>query len=625
MTTQERQKNGQNYSEKLIYIRDSSDGLLDKEAININWKTRVHNPIGDVYSILEILELNIEKFRTQFLDQIGSLSERKIGFKKLPEFFTAKSGFSFWWIAEINEFANLTKSTEADEALKMLALVDLVQNLKYTRIILVSEDYQLFQKLTRLFPDISLDNHTLNSRLSEKPKKVVPIVIKKIVFGTRYYLNKKALIGVGLEKTKSPDITVFTYSDNFEGNVGDPHSFASGYWGNLPSMLTKKQLTVQWVNIYGPDRIFQSSRRYAQALNSWNDSDDNLNQHLSLDSFLSKRIIFVSLIESIVLSTKADSIRRRVISKTAPSPLDAYLDSIWKKSFNGVGLFENLIFEKLISKAVNHSKSSSMCLYLQENQSWEKSLLQHWRRISGMPIVGFPHTLFSPWDFRYFTPSLEKFPEYSRTLPDFFACSNKINQENLEKLLIPRNRIKQVEALRYFQLLRTIEPTQPKSNLSIERRILLIGDFSTESTRNLLKVVNCAHQSVPSNFQITFKPHPNALLSEEEVQSYDVEYSTEELTTLVDGSEIVICTMLTSAAVNVVFRNRKLIVFTSENQINSSPVFFFKQVCVANSLEELQRDLLDQINPIQVLPTDFFNLDLELSGWSELVNGMVRK
>ena len=84
-------------------------------------------------------------------------------------------------------------------------------------------------------------------------------------------------------------------------------------------------------------------------------------------------------------------------------------ESDWKNSWVGHVAMQNLIWIFLFDKALSQLPYQRKCLYLQENQNWERIFIYTWKKSGHGQIVGVPHSTISFWDLRYFDSITKKY------------------------------------------------------------------------------------------------------------------------------------------------------------------------------------------------------------------------
>lgn len=616
-----------NQSGKKIVIWDLESLPEDKNVKTILCRPISQSANPNWIELDLFLEENLEGLRTEFFDLIGEISEKSIFGKSLIEYLRINQGISYWWVSTINEFANVTKSPEIMEIVKFLAIKRILSDDIGANIVVHTESKDFYKRLKNLFGNVYLAKSNEFRKNSKNLRAHVPAWMKKIRFVVRYYRERKFLIGIGLGDWRLDQSTIIfvTYSDNYLGDISKLESFRSAYWKNLPNQMLKEGFLSSFLHIYHYDEKFPTARDFSKALEIWNSQLENKNIHISLDTFLSRRLLVRTFLLSALINMKAQLARNLIFGPRPKDPVQALVANIWKQTFYGVGMLENMINEKLIEKAIKNTHSGAVCVYLQENQSWEKSLLYHWKKRIGNPIIGFPHTIFGAWDFRYFAPSLKKYPNYSVIFPDFIAVSNIQTGRYIQELGLPEHRLKPVEALRYFNLINGVERNQPRNEQHLEKRILILGDFSRKSTLHLLRLVSNARALSTKQILLNFKPHPNNSFSREELSPLRINLTNNDLVELIEDSDLVISTMLTSSGINAIFKNRVTLVYSGNNPINFSPIKSLGNVIDIKSIAQLIATFEVDAHEETGIPEikEFFHLDSELPRWKTLFSDLV--
>ena len=255
-------------------------------------------------------------------------------------------------------------------------------------------------------------------------------------------------------------------------------------------------------------------------------------------------------------------------------------------------------FEYIFERAPKQKKG----FYLQENTPWEMCLIYAWKKFSHGTIIGVPHATVRFWDLRYFPSVLSyKISKISKPQPHFYAVNSKYAKFNLIEGGLEESKILDVEALRYLYLDNHISNINENKNT-----ILLLGDYSYDSSLALINMFLYAWNNLSSEYKIVFKPHPGSEL----IPELDdiITLSVESLSKLIESSDIVVTTNSTSSAVDAYCMQKKVIIIRDYDTFNMSPLLDFDNVDFVSNSVELKKimEIYLKKNSNEIIKSNFF-------------------
>ena len=213
-------------------------------------------------------------------------------------------------------------------------------------------------------------------------------------------------------------------------------------------------------------------------------------------------------------------------------------------------LYRILLFP-LFEKAFHLSSKSSSLIYLQENQSWEIGLIKAFKEnSSNKKVFGLPHTTIRFWDLR-FSRIYHSFPE--SISPDFILSNGSKTSFELQQNGVSREKIIDIEALRYEYLYKNIDKYKEKQNLK-EIKILSIGEYEREGTQYQLDMLEQALKIIKSDdikFIVSLKPHPSTPIDVSKYKSLNIKIRNESLEELMSEFNLAVSSGQTTASVDL--------------------------------------------------------------------------
>ena len=167
-----------------------------------------------------------------------------------------------------------------------------------------------------------------------------------------------------------------------------------------------------------------------------------------------------------------------------------------KKSFNGVVLLENLIWNCAFKNFFSSVKEDINIIYIQENQSWECILLNNFRLYNKGKIFSLQNSVLRNWDLRYYN----RFSNMNFK-PDNYLINSKTAYDSFVFYGYPKKKIIELESLRYSKYKNIHFSTKKNKN-----SVLLLGDYQINDTKDMLnKIIPYLSEN---GYSIGYKAHP---------------------------------------------------------------------------------------------------------------------
>ena len=126
-----------------MIIWDSKENLPTKKNIYL-WNE--YSEVKNNTSILRYIERNSELIRSKYVDFIYDLGNKKFNNKSIINYLELENNFSYWWFTLLAE-KSFYKQENISQALKLIALEEIVKLNKTQSIQLVSPDNNLHQTI----------------------------------------------------------------------------------------------------------------------------------------------------------------------------------------------------------------------------------------------------------------------------------------------------------------------------------------------------------------------------------------------------------------------------------------------------------------------------------------------
>jgi len=622
-----------------VYISRKGPISIQKNECIYLWDSiKEHNPKKNIFSIPYLANLNAKKYKDIFLTWLYSLHDRdifSIGMSIRDATSIGNSG-SIWWMSSVFERCNLTRSQYIDDIIKTLALLDNLKEKNIKKIYLLIENKPVQKTLL----DFSKKNNISLVYTPQKTRKfeifsltslknLIPIYLKGwlwILYYFSLHINLKKLNLQEWQKNES-EITFFTFTSGIF-SIKDTNRFSSVYWQGVPNLLDKLKIKTRWVHIYNKSKGIEKSSTASSLLRKFTLSSDNNEVHVSLDHYLSIKVLFRSLKDwSKIRSIIGPSPRRRT---KLPCLADTdftffFINGLIDSTIGRLSL-ENILIYNLFNELISSIKiKQKLGIYLYENQPWEYALIQCWKNNGHKYIVGHLHSTYRLWDFRYgFPNSSSQKNIVASPLPDYIAVNGDVCFRAFSEYKFLKNRLIKVEALRYQYL----SDARQKRNLLSDRlsndklKITILGDYSFSRNDSLIEIIYPLLDSLLDRYEVIFKPHPSRNDHVDLLRKAGVTIFDGDINDLLIKTDLVITTSSTSASVDAYDLRIPVIIVSSGSELNQSPLLgILNEDFFVESTDGLKMSIEkvlahDEKNSF----ISFFSLDNELPKWRGLLS-----
>jgi len=609
-----------------LLIWDEDFEPMHSDNAILLWQSYGLTDYPEAVSIPKLVDDNAELFKKRYLEWVYELGNRKIKGKCVSEHLNLRSGLNYWWLTLITEKSNYGKSPQIDNIIRMFALKEWIVGRQFQKIILSSSNAALASSINLLCTSqgIYFEWQKTNISLKETHIKrrlysLMPHLIQAPIWFINYLLKRWSLRGIGLYEWRNTEAKILfvSYLFNLKIDSVSQGKFECNYWTKLPNYLTMKECKTNWLHIYINDSVLPSAKEAAKILRSFNGNSKNLQTHVSLDTFISLRIILRVLKDWGRLIYKGVGLSSIFKQKDIMWPL---IQDDWKKSWIGQSAISSLLEFNLFELALNILPKQNKGVYLQENQGWEFGFIQLWREIGNGLLIGAPHSTIRYWDLRYFFDARNYQNQNINTLPlpDKVAVNGLVAKNEYINGGYPEEKLVVVEALRYFHLAEGNIQRSKNQTKNSQFNLLILADYLEKNTKYQMDLLEGAIEILPWDLHLIVKPHPATIMKLGDYPSLDIEVTMEPISSaLVSRCNAVYACNATSAAVDAYYLNSKVIVVLNPKVLNQSPLRGVKDVNFVSTIDDLVGELLELENADNKYKNkpDFFHLNQNLSNW----------
>ena len=603
----------------------------------ILWKSYSSEELSHIISIPQIVENNADYLKKKYLAWIYDFGKFKVHGKRVIDHLQFRSGLNYWWMTLLIE-KNYGKSLAIYDSIRFIAFVDWLKDQSINTISLKTGNRSLAECIKKLC--IKLDI-TFNCQLIKEQEvelnrykfiyKNMPNISKGLIWLVSYLIDRMYLRGQGLKKLKLANgrITFFSYLFNLNSEALKKGYFESAYWLNLPDILKRGNYKINWVHIYVPSAQIPTAKQAAKIIFNFNKTGGEFQNHITLDTFLSFKIIFKTLVDWVKLIFVGISLKKvRLIGNELDINLWPLFEKDWQNSLFGIVAMQNLLNYHLLKAMLETLPKQDRGVYLQENQSWEFSLIQVWKDMAHGELIGAPHSTIRFWDLRYFfhPKSFSKKFNYHLPMPNKVALNGPAAISAYKKGGYPSKDLVEVEALRYMHLVRNKnrKVKDQYSKLSSNKKylhVLVLGDYLIKNTLWQMNMLQQAVQYLPVKMIFIVKPHPACLINSGDYPKIEMVLDSSPIEKLLAKCDVVFTGTATSAIVDAYFAGIPVVSALDPKILNLNPLRGYPKILFVKTPKELAGALKQALyeNKQKMKYKTFFTLDISLCRWRKLL------
>ena len=581
----------------------------------------VPGSIHSSVSIPEYVEEHSERLRSRFLGFVHDVGNSQSGAKTVLEHLQIRSAFSYWWLT-LFASKRWHPDSHITEAVKLIALEEVLAGLSYLKIIVQSENASLHSMVGQL---ADKPPHKIATKSTQQFGKFKPLHIAKHnlrAFATlvRQIVVLRNVVPMTTQKVES-DILVFDHLTRFDLDAASNGEFVSQYWDSLQPLLKERNQGVAWIHQFVKTSDQQSPKDAQTILSSMNSRSKQ--QHFLLECRPSLRVIKRTLRDYCkLLSAAFGTGQIAECFSLADSQLNLWplFRDEWYDSLVGSTAARHLLIlattEETLSK-IPHCKTG---MYLMENQPWEIALLHAWSAAGHGRLIGLVNAPIRFWDVRYFADRRSLSPKSADRIqfqpqPQEIFVNGPLSRALLEDSGIHPGQISDVEPLMYQYL-----QNDTSSMVAQGHDILVLGDFFTHLTKRIISLVVESHQLSGDRRNILFKPHPLNRDSWGDVLGDNFTLTNAPLSELFTLCSIVIAPSASTGALEAYCANKLVISILDPSTLNLTPLRGVEDAMFAKNVNDLARILTAPPKAKSGDSQQLFFIDADLSRWNRALN-----
>ena len=587
------------------------------------------------HSLSQYVEANSHSLRKKYLIFIHSLGQKSINKSRIVEHFEVTHGFSLWWMTTLSEKSPL-KSPVIQDCLKLFALSEILKKKSPSVISLHDIDDKRIKKSILIICrnlSIKVKTYSKNNNIFFPIFKFkgwifknIPHIIKGISWAIRYLFHHWRLRGVSSISLFSGNKTVFffSYFINIDSEKASKSEFYSHQWGALPHLFHKLGYRSNWMHHFLFSNQIPNTEIGIEMVENFNANSKKFSKHSFLDGYISPSIILRATLiwlRLILISLKLYKVNKLFVDEESVVSLWPLLKYDWYKSIRGSTAFQNVLWVELMNSAFTKLPKQNIGLYLYEGQGWERAFIYFWKKHNHGELTAVVHSVIRFWDLRYFnySASIKDKSYLSMPIPDKIAVNGPSAMKLIEKYHSTDNIIK-TEAVRYLNFEKFSERGDAVYSNSKNRNLLVLGGgMPSNSTQELLGVLESESGYINDNFTVVVKPHPDYFIEQSEYPKLNFKLVTNPLYEILHKFDIVIGVHQSSAHLDTHLAGLPVIVYLPDGDLNLSPLRGVYGVHVVNNGETLVKALEVSCSNIKRNYSQFFWLDKNLSKWRKAI------
>lgn len=601
--------------------------------VPVLWRGFSEGGSAPTHSIPRRVEEQADALRARFLAWIYDLGEAQIDGRRLVDHLALRPGFSYWWLTLQVEKCYV-KSSRLSDAVKLLALEDLIADHSAGKVILASGDKVLARtfhlwcrRSGQIFEWRRLNKLTGRESISRRLYQSLPHGLQAVLYLLRYIYQRWPLRQErkSLKIESGVQVTIVDILTHLDSNAMSTGRYGSNYWTDLIGVLERDVRKVNWLHHYFRHAAVPTTRRARDLINRFNQSSASTHIHTTLDGVLGWRVIrgavrdYARLVLAGLRVRKARRHFRPIGSNVDLWPL---FKQDWHSSMCGTIALSNSLFLNLFERTLKQLPRQELGVYLQENQGWEKALVYAWKAAGHGRLVGVPHSTIRYWDLRYFLDprSYQRTGENDLPLPDVVALNGPAAIAACRQGSFPKELIVEVEALRYLYLADLPLKQKPaKGERSDSLRVLVLGDYLPSVTHQQMQFLAEAAHLLPPGTCYVVKSHPNCPINASDYPALQMQVTGAPLSDLLPDCDVAFTSNITSAAVDAYGAGIPVLSVLDGGTFNMSPLRGLVGVAYVTSSSELVHALRHALESKERSVEAYFCIDKQLPRWRSVL------
>ncbi len=616
-----------------LLIMDDQGGVSTHHDTVFLWNSFAESSADNVTSLPELVEKNAKVLRSEIIHWLRSIPSMEHNNVPLMEALVLPDGSNYWWLTLFAEKCNSSKSRWLNELAKIAALLSEIKNFEIQEVQIHLKQKEVATCLKLYFESLGA-SVTIKEKTgvsSKAPiKRAIEDFLHPVLLGMGWLIIQifRRLPLIFFRKKYAKELSANTIFFSILSDISQTKltkkQFESGYWGDLPKILKEDKHSCVWLYLFDHDHIISSSYTAKNIINKLNKIENDKKQiHLCLEYFWEVSLIPKYLREWFFVFFTAKKFKgiaqRQRFNGVNVWPL---MKADWESSFEGACLRVSLYQKALIVAAEQTLLEATNVVYLQENQSWERSIIQAWSGNKKVRLFGYPHATVRFWDLRYCHDQI-KVNDIILTAPspDRIVVTNNWAFNHLKENGYASSTLQKAFPLRYAHIV------DPRNSIYLDKKkatksklIVVLGSHEYHTNNYLIKFLGETYRKFGCCLTFKVRSHPSTPFWGDQSPPAYSSFTNVDLAQLVNESAVFVSTTVTSAVVDVYSHGAPLIIVEDANTPNLSPLRGLSNVTFVRTPEAFMNACLSVANLKNPSKQQFFYVDQEISSWLDFLN-----
>ena len=572
-------------------------------------------------SILDYIEEHSDRLRSRFLGFVHDVGNSQNGGKTVLEHLQIRPTFSYWWLT-LFASKRWHPNSHITEAVKLIALEEILAGFKYSEIFVQSENAYLHSQVSQLLHASHKirDQKTVISPQKFNPLHFVKHILRACATLVRQIIVLRNVVPMAMGKVES-DFLIFDHLVRFDQSAANNGAFTSQYWNPLQPLLQERTQRITWIHQFVKTSDQQSPKDAQAILSTINSRSQQ--QHFLLECRPSLQVIKKALRDYrklLDVAFKTSQIGESFSLNGSKLNLWPLFQDEWYESLIGSTAMRHLLILATTEASLSQVPHCKTGIYLMENQPWEIALLHSWSAAGHGRIIGLVNAPIRFWYVRYFADGRSLLPKSTDRIhfqpqPQEIFVNGPLSRKLLEESGVDPHQIRDVEPLMYQYL------QNDKTYVTVESDgILVLGDFFTHLTEKIIELVIDSQVLSGDRRKILFKPHPLNLDKWSELVGDNFTLTNAPLSELFDLCSIVIAPSASTAALEAYCANKLVVSILEPSTLNFTPLRDVENAMFAKNRNELAKILRSTPKVSLSDRQQLFYTDSNLSRWNQALS-----
>lgn len=556
----------------------------------------------DSISLLLYIENNSRLLREKYLRFISNLSKKNINNSNIVKLLSIDEETSLWWMSQLYE-KSFYKSISISHFIKFIAIEEICKSIKVKKkLIFLNADksysYLIKELCTKNNYSYKIYYKKDNFKIFTKKiiSNLIPSIFLSLLFFIRYlivgiFINLKNNYNNTDNKS---NITIFANLVHFDKNKLKNNELILDIFGDLSSHIRDKNAKIKWYYHFIKSKDTSSVFRAQNIINTLNKNlkykKHNLIGHNIEVKFLFK-VLFLYF-KIYFRFFRLSNYKNIFYYKEKNYNCWRLFKNDWYTSTQGLNLIKNIFYIQIFEELFSSMPYQSLGIYVQENQGWERALINRWKKFNHGELIAYNHTFMRFWDTRYYDLGINEknLLEINPPEPDKIAVNGPYCYGEYLKQNYKNNNLIKVEALRYskyYQHISYKKNTKLKKNLN---QVLILTSYKDSFNYSMLDCLSKYFNSSKKKYSVDIKMHPalNVKLSK-----INFSYNTiieDDLLEIYKNYDFMIICGDSGAVLDLYLLGMPVLVYRDDKSLNYSPLKEInKKIFFSNSLELKKR------------------------------------